>query len=59
MLTPLDDIERLTARAQWWSGWCIDNEESLPDLVEVRRLLDAVVDHLKNERDARNAPEGG
>lgn len=46
------DVPQMIARAQYWRGWCIDNEIENTELVRIRYLLDAVTEHLKDERDA-------
>lgn len=43
-------------QAQYWSGWCIDNEVETPDLVRLRHLLDEVTAYLKDERDSFFVP---
>jgi hypothetical protein len=50
------DLSQMIARAQYWSGWCIDNEIDNSELVRLRYLLNAVVEHLKDERDAKAKP---
>lgn len=45
------DVPQMIARAQYWTGWCIDNEIEDRDLVRLRYLLQAVTAHLQDERD--------
>lgn len=44
-------VQVMYNQAQYWSGWCIDNEVENPDLIRLRRLLDAVTTYLQDERD--------
>ena len=52
------DVPQMIARAQYWTGWCVDNELGDPELTRLRYLLQAVTAHLQDERDAAQQPEG-
>jgi hypothetical protein len=44
------DVPQMIARCQYWTGWCIDNEDG-GELVRLRYLLQAVTAYLQDERD--------
>ena len=46
------DVPQMIARAQYWTGWCVDNEINDRELTSLRYLLQAVTAHLLDERDA-------
>ena len=46
------DVPQMIARAQYWTGWCVDNEINDRELTRLRYLLQAVTAHLQDERDA-------
>lgn len=50
------DVPQMIARAQYWTGWCVDNEINDRDLTRLRYLLQAVTAHLLHERDAALGP---
>lgn len=46
-----EDRERLIAMCSWWSGWCTDNEETLPDLARLGGFLMDVKHQLATDRE--------
>ena len=52
------DVPQMIARAQYWTGWCVDNEINDRELTRLRYLLQAVTAHLLDERDAAHGSEG-
>lgn len=51
------DVPQMITRAQYWMGWCVDNEINDRDLTRLRYLLQAVTAHLLDERDAAHGSD--
>jgi hypothetical protein len=51
-----DKRERLIAKASWWSGWCTDNDQTLPDLAKLGGFLLDMKHQMACDRPAVSNP---
>lgn len=51
----IPDRELLIAAASVWSGWCTDNEETLPELTQLGHVLMLMKYRMREDRNRENA----